>query len=48
MGTRRIKYFGGQKQTLPIKDKKTLNTIMLYLIQEKEHSNVYQVLFQNL
>lgn len=50
MGTRRIKYFGGQKQTLPIKDKKTLNTIMLYLIQEKEHSKTqikYYINYRN-
>lgn len=47
MGTRRIKYFGGQKQTLPIKDKKTLNTIMLYLIQEKEHSKTKIKYYQN-
>lgn len=35
---RRIKYFGGQQQTLPIKDKKLLNKVMDYLIYEKEHA----------
>ena len=35
---RRIKYFGGQQQTLPIKDRKVLNKVMDYLIYEKEHA----------
>ena len=38
MGTRRIKYFGGQQETLPIKDSKTIDKIMIYLIQETEHA----------
>jgi len=36
--SRRIKYFGGKKQTLPIKDKKLLTRIFDYLIREKEHA----------
>lgn len=36
--SRRIKKTGGQEQTLPIKDKKTLDRVMTYLINEKEHS----------
>lgn len=35
---RRIKHYGGQKQTLPIKDKKMLDRVMNYLIYQKEHS----------
>lgn len=38
MGTRRIKYFGGQQETLPVKSEKLLKTIMIYLIQKKEHA----------
>lgn len=38
MGTRRIKYFGGQQATLPIKKQKTIDTVMLYLLQKKEHA----------
>lgn len=37
MGARRIKIFGGQEQTLPIKDKKMLDRVFDYLIYEKEH-----------
>lgn len=36
--SRRIKSTGGQEQTLPIKDKKMLDRVMLYLIKQKEHS----------
>lgn len=36
--TRRIKYFGGKEQTLPIKDEKLLKRVMDYLIREKEHA----------
>ena len=36
--SRRIKYFGGKKQTLPIKDEKLLRRVMDYLIREKEHA----------
>lgn len=36
--SRRIKNTGGQEQTLPIKDKKMLDRVMLYLINQKEHS----------
>lgn len=36
--SRRIKSTGGQEQTLPIKDKKMLDRVMLYLINQKEHS----------
>ena len=36
--SRRIKNTGGQEQTLPIKDKKMLDRVMLYLIKQKEHS----------
>ena len=36
--SRRIKKTGGQEQTLPIKDKKTLDRVMTYLINEKEHA----------
>ena len=35
---RRIKKFGGKKQTLPIKDPKTLKRVMDYLLFEKEHA----------
>ncbi len=36
--SRRIKSTGGQEQTLPIKEKKMLDRVMLYLINQKEHS----------
>lgn len=36
--SRRIKKTGGQEQTLPIKDKKTLDRVMTYLINEKDHA----------
>lgn len=36
--SRRIKYFGGQQETLPVKSKKMLDTIMIYLWQNKEHA----------
>ena len=36
--SRRIKIFGGQEQTLPIKEKKLLNRVMDYLIFQKEHA----------
>lgn len=39
VGTRRIKTFGGQNRTLPIKDIRMLNRIIDYLIYEKEHAN---------
>lgn len=35
---RRIKYFGGKKQTLPIKDPKLLKKVFDFLIREKEHA----------
>ncbi len=35
---RRIKYFGGKDETLPIKDKKLLKRVMDFLIHEKEHA----------
>lgn len=35
---RRIKYFGGKEQTLPIKDKKLLKRVLDFLIREKEHA----------
>ena len=38
MGTRRIKFFGGQQATLPIKSEKQLRTVMIYLLQKKEHA----------
>ena len=50
MGTRRIKYFGGQQETLPIKNKKTLDTVMLYLLQKKEHAKTdkkYYLYYRN-
>lgn len=50
MGTRRIKYYGGQQSTLPIKDKKLLSTVMLYLLQKKEHARTpikYYLAYRN-
>lgn len=35
---RRIKYFGGQQETLPIKDPKLLNEFMLNLLRKYEHA----------
>ena len=35
---RRIKYFGGKDETLPIKDRKLLKRVLDYLIREKEHA----------
>lgn len=35
---RRYKKTGGQEQTLPIKNKKTLDSVMRFLINEKEHA----------
>lgn len=35
---RRIKYFGGKDETLPIKDKKLLKRVMDFLVREKEHA----------
>ena len=35
---RRIKTHGGQKMTLPIKEHKMLDRLMIYLIHEKEHA----------
>lgn len=35
---RRIKRFGGQKETLPIKDKRMLDRVMTYLLYQKDHS----------
>lgn len=35
---RRYKKTGGQEQTLPIKNKKTLESVMRFLINEKEHA----------
>ena len=36
--SRRIKIFGGQEMTLPVKDQKLLDKIFIYLIHEKEHA----------
>ena len=50
MGTRRIKYFGGQQETLPIKNEKQLKTVMIYLIQKKEHAKTkikYYLAYRN-
>lgn len=38
MGTRRIKTFGGQQATLPIKSEKQVQAVMTYLIHNKEHA----------
>lgn len=38
MGTRRIKTFGGQQATLPVKSERQLQAIMNYLIHKKEHA----------
>ena len=35
---RRIKHTGGQKRTLPIKDKRQLDRVMTYLIFERDHA----------
>lgn len=35
---RRIKHFGGQQETLPVRSKKQLNQIMDYLLYQKEHA----------
>jgi integrase len=35
---RRIKAFGGQEQTLPIRDKRQLDRVMNYLIYKRDHS----------
>lgn len=50
MGKRKIKYFGGQKATLPIKSEKQLKTVMLYLLQKKEHAKTkikYYLAYRN-
>ena len=50
MGTRRIKHFGGQQATLPIKNDKQLRTVMLYLLQKKEHAKTpikYYLAYRN-
>lgn len=50
MGTRRIKHFGGQQATLPIKNEKQLRTVMLYLLQKKEHAKTpikYYLAYRN-
>jgi integrase len=36
--SRRIKHFGGQQETLPIKDKKQLDAVMRYLRLQIEHA----------
>ena len=36
--SRRIKHFGGQQETLPIKDPKLLNEFMLNLLRKFEHA----------
>ena len=33
---RRIKYFGGQQETLPIKDPRTINDLYMYLLNQVE------------
>ena len=35
---RRIKHTGGQKRTLPIKDKRMLDRVMTYLLLERDHA----------
>ena len=35
---RRIKHTGGQKRTLPIKDKRMLDRVMTYLLIERDHA----------
>ena len=35
---RRIKKFGGQSETLPIRDKKLLDRVMEFLLQERDHA----------
>lgn len=50
MATRRIKYFGGQQATLPIKNEKLLNSVMIYLNREKEHAKTpkkYYLAYRN-
>ena len=50
MGTRRIKFFGGQQATLPIKSEKQVRTVMIYLLQKKEHAktpNKYYLSYRN-
>jgi integrase len=36
--SRRIKYFGGQHQTLPIKETRVLDNFMYYLLQKRERA----------
>ena len=50
MATRRIKFFGGQKATLPIKNEKQLNSVLIYLNQQKEHAKTpikYYLAYRN-
>lgn len=50
MATRRIKYFGGQQATLPIKSEKQLNSVLVYLNYLKEHAstkNKYYLAYRN-
>ena len=50
MATRRIKYFGGQQCTLPIKNENQLKTVMIYLINKKEHAKTktkYYLAYRN-
>lgn len=43
---RRIKYYGGKKQTLPIKDKKLLKRVFDYLLYEYDHANTPKKKYQ--
>ena len=47
MGTRRIKKFGGQQATLPVKSERQLQAIMNYLISKKEHSKTPIMFYRN-
>lgn len=43
---RRIKKFGGQHETLPIKNKKLLNEFMFHLLKKYEHAQTKQKKYQ--
>lgn len=50
MATRRIKFFGGQQATLPIKNEKQLNSVLIYLNKQKEHAKTpikYYLAYRN-
>lgn len=47
---RRIKFFGGQQATLPIKNERQLNSVLVYLNQQKEHAKTpskYYLAYRN-